>query len=85
MEVCKRDLFDLARGRAPAENGALDPKMGISGKTGECETCGEVLQNCNGHFGYIKLALPALHVGYLKMIITILQDICKVHVIDSPM
>ena len=36
------------------------------------------MQKCNGHFGYVKLALPALHIGYLKKIITVLQDICKV-------
>ena len=78
VEVCKKELFDLERARAPEENGALDPKMGISLKTERCGTCGEPLQTCNGHFGYIKLALPALHIGYFKMIITILQDICKV-------
>ncbi|KAL6721212.1 DNA-directed RNA polymerase III subunit C1 (rpo31) [Lecanora helva] len=77
VEVCARELFDLSRNRAPAHNGALDVRMGISDKTGFCGTCGEVLQTCNGHFGYIKLALPALHIGYLKMIITVLQDICK--------
>ncbi len=80
MEVCDRDLYDLSRDRAPAYNGPLDTKMGISMKTGLCDTCGEVLQTCNGHFGYLRLALPALHVGYLKMIITVLQDICKVHI-----
>ena len=79
LEVCDRNLYDLSRDRAPAENGPLDLRMGVSMKTGLCHTCGEPLQSCNGHFGYIKLALPALHVGFLKMIITVLQDICKVH------
>lgn len=36
------------------------------------------MQKCNGHFGYVKLALPAMHIGYLKKIITVLQNICKV-------
>lgn len=39
------------------------------------------MQKCNGHFGYVKLALPALHIGYLKKIITVLQNICKVHAV----
>ena len=30
-----------------------------------------------GHFGFIKLVLPVLHIGYLKFIIHILQVICK--------
>ena len=61
-----------------AANGPLDPRMGISSKTGLCNTCGEALLLCNGHFGHVKLALPAFHIGYFKMITTILHDICKV-------
>lgn len=30
-----------------------------------------------GHFGYVKLTLPVLHIGYFKFIIHILQVICK--------
>ncbi len=51
--------------------------MGISSKRGVCGTCGEGLDKCNGHFGHIKLALPAFHVGYLKHIIEVLNCICK--------
>lgn len=51
--------------------------MGISGKEGSCKTCGEGLDTCNGHFGHIKLALPAFHVGYLKQIVEVLHCICK--------
>lgn len=51
--------------------------QGISSKSGTCETCGEGLQSCNGHFGHVKLALPAFHIGYFKAIITMLQNICK--------
>lgn len=80
VEVCDRALYDLARERAPAANGPLDPLMGISGKVGCCQTCGEPMQKCNGHFGYVKLALPALHIGYLKKIIMVLQNICKVKI-----
>lgn len=83
VEVCDRALYDLARQRAPAANGPLDPLMGLSGKVGSCQTCGEPMQKCNGHFGYVKLALPALHIGYLKKIIMVLQQICKVHVMPK--
>ncbi|KAL8643119.1 MAG: hypothetical protein Q9228_000244 [Teloschistes exilis] len=77
LELCDRDLFDQSRNRAPRVNGPLDPRMGISGKHGECETCGEALQQCNGHFGVIKLVLPAFHIGYFRMTMAILQCICK--------
>ncbi|KAI5795121.1 hypothetical protein EDC01DRAFT_654154 [Geopyxis carbonaria] len=77
IEVATRELFDLDGGRTPKKNGALDARMGTSSKTGLCETCGEGLQNCNGHFGHVKLALPAFHIGYFKAITTMLQNICK--------
>ncbi|KAH0566504.1 hypothetical protein GP486_000085 [Trichoglossum hirsutum] len=77
IEVADRNLFDLENGRAPVHNGALDGRLGTSSKSGLCETCGESLQQCNGHFGYVKLSLPAFHIGYFKMIIAVLQEICK--------
>ncbi|MCJ1359857.1 MAG: hypothetical protein MMC33_009860 [Icmadophila ericetorum] len=77
LEVCDRELYDIERNRIPVKNGPLDGRMGISNKAGFCETCEQPLQQCNGHFGYVRLALPVFHVGYFKMIITILQEICK--------
>ncbi|KAI9684509.1 MAG: hypothetical protein M1829_002319 [Trizodia sp. TS-e1964] len=77
IEVSNRTLYDVDNGRAPMQNGMLDPRLGTSSKTALCETCGQQLQQCNGHFGHVKLALPAFHIGYLRMIITILQNICK--------
>lgn len=51
--------------------------MGISNKTASCQTCGLHLKECNGHFGYVRLVLPAFHVGYFRQVIGILQEICK--------
>ena len=51
---------------------------GTSSKSAQCDTCHEPILTCNGHFGHVKLALPAFHVGYFRMIIGILQEICKV-------
>ncbi len=78
LEISDRQLYDLSRDRAVAANGPLDNRMGISSKNGVCQTCGEALLLCNGHFGHVKLALPAFHIGYFKMITNILHDICKV-------
>lgn len=72
-----RDLYDLEKGRAPKEHGAIDPKMGVSNNFSECTTCHGKLATCQGHFGHIRLALPVFHVGYFGAVITILQNICK--------
>ena len=77
VEVCHREFYDPTQNRAPTEHGPLDARLGISDKFGHCGTCGESLQTCIGHYGYIKLVLPVLHIGYFKFIIHILQIICK--------
>ena len=56
--------------------------MGISGKHEHCATCNEPLQVCNGHFGHVKLCLPVFHVGYFKKVVSILQSICKVGLLN---
>lgn len=83
LEVSDRNLYDLARDRAVQSDGPLDARMGISSKDGSCETCGETLEKCNGHFGHVKLALPVFHIGYMRLIIAVLQDICKVSGLES--
>ena len=35
------------------------------------------MTECPGHFGFIKLELPVLHIGYLKQTVAVLQCICK--------
>ena len=53
-------------------------KKGTSEKDKKCETCGQELSTCIGHYGYIDLELPVFHVGYFRSCINILQIICKV-------
>ncbi|KAJ5594031.1 DNA-directed RNA polymerase III subunit RPC1 [Penicillium hispanicum] len=77
VEVSDRKFFDLEHDRAVVAHGPLDARMGISNKTATCQTCGHHLKECNGHFGHVRLVLPAFHVGYFKRVITILQEICK--------
>jgi DNA-directed RNA polymerase III subunit RPC1 len=76
FQVTSRELFSMPS-RKPAVGGCLDPRLGISDKNSSCATCHRKLVDCAGHFGYIKLALPVFHIGFLKHTIAILQSICK--------
>jgi DNA-directed RNA polymerase III subunit RPC1 len=78
LEVCERSLFDLDRGRAPRTNGPLDRRMGTPRRDEPCETCGLADFKCSGHFGHVRLALPAFHCGYIRAMTTWLSQICKV-------
>lgn len=79
-EVTHNGLYNPTPDRAPQRNGVLDRRFGTSDKSGSCDTCGESMAECVGHYGYIKLALPVFHIGYFRDIIAILQDICKVRI-----
>ena len=76
FQVTSRDLFTMPQ-RSPAPNGVLDTRLGVSDKVSTCKTCKLKLADCAGHFGYIKLALPCFHIGYLKHTLNLLQCICK--------
>jgi hypothetical protein len=55
---------------------------GTPDKSHNCDTCGESIQDCVGHFGIIRFALPVFHIGFYKLMITVLQNICKVWAIE---
>jgi len=75
--VVAKNLYNQDAGRTAVQYGALDNRMGTSQKDLNCTTCGKGLSDCVGHFGYVDLELPVYHVGYFRMIIQVLQSICK--------
>ncbi|EMC92129.1 hypothetical protein BAUCODRAFT_78328 [Baudoinia panamericana UAMH 10762] len=83
VNINDRNLYDLeadretGKGRPLTKHGPLDEKLGTSGKNSLCQTCGLGLKECNGHFGHVKLTLPALHYGYMKKIVDVLSCVCK--------
>ncbi|KAK5661630.1 hypothetical protein OQA88_9730 [Cercophora sp. LCS_1] len=77
LEVSDNLLYDVDNGRRTYPHGPLDPRLGISNKTDRCATCDQQLQDCMGHFGHVRLPLPVFHIGYLRYIQAILQNICK--------
>ena len=81
VQILDRNLYDLTttpgEKRVITEYGPLDSRLGTSAKNGTCATCGQGLKECNGHFGHIKLALPAFHYGYIKKIMDVMNCVCK--------
>lgn len=76
--VSERIYTGAEEGRkVPATDGVLDRRMGLSTVKGVCDTCGNELARCLGHFGYVDLAFPVFHVGYFKDVTKILQCVCK--------
>lgn len=61
----------------PIDMGLMDPRLGVIEPGLRCKTCGQKVGECPGHFGHIDLAMPVIHVGYVKTIRNCLRATCR--------
>jgi DNA-directed RNA polymerase subunit A' len=61
----------------PVDGGLMDIRLGVIDPGLKCKTCNGRLRECNGHFGYIELARPVVHVKYNAMILDFLRYTCR--------
>ncbi|MEM0014421.1 MAG: DNA-directed RNA polymerase subunit A', partial [Zestosphaera sp.] len=69
------DVYD--ENGMPVKGGVMDPKLGVIEPDQKCETCGNKLATCPGHFGSLELARPVIHIGFVKHIHEILKATCR--------
>ncbi|MBL7169750.1 MAG: DNA-directed RNA polymerase subunit A' [Candidatus Aenigmarchaeota archaeon] len=74
-KISKTDLYDQEG--YPVEGGLMDPRLGVIDPGLRCRTCGGSIGDCQGHFGYLELIRPIVHVHYAKLIYNILKLICR--------
>jgi DNA-directed RNA polymerase subunit A' len=73
--ITKTELYDQEG--YPVEGGLMDPRLGVVDPGVRCRTCGGSIGDCQGHFGYLELTRPVIHVHYAKILFAILKLICK--------
>lgn len=61
----------------PVDGGLMDVRLGVIDPGLRCKTCGNKLKECIGHFGYIELARPVIHVSFARIIHLLLRATCK--------
>ncbi len=61
----------------PIEMGLMDPRLGVIEPGLRCKTCGQKVGDCPGHFGHIDLAMPVIHVGFVRTVRDILRSSCR--------
>jgi len=61
----------------PVDGGLMDIRLGVIDPGLRCKTCGSKLKECVGHFGYIELARPIIHVKLNNMILNLLRCTCR--------
>ncbi|MBD3262954.1 DNA-directed RNA polymerase subunit A' [Candidatus Woesearchaeota archaeon] len=74
VNIVSPELYD-ADGY-PVERGLMDLGMGVIDPGLRCKTCGARLRTCPGHFGYIQLARPIVHILYIKKVYDLLRSFC---------
>ncbi|KAK6461333.1 DNA-directed RNA polymerase II largest subunit [Scheffersomyces coipomensis] len=62
--------------KKPREGGLNDPRLGSIDRNFRCQTCGEDMTECPGHFGHIELAKPVFHIGFIPKIKKVCESIC---------
>ena len=61
----------------PIDKGLMDLHMGVIEPGLRCKTCGGKVDECPGHFGHIELAMPVVHVEFVKNIKNYLDATCR--------
>jgi DNA-directed RNA polymerase subunit A' len=74
-EIQTADTYD--EDGAPITSGLMDGRMGTLEPRQRCRTCGNTAARCPGHFGYIELAVPTIHVEFTKIIYELLRAVCR--------
>ncbi len=75
VKITTADTYD--KDGYPINGGLMDPHLGVIDPGIKCRTCGGKSKECHGHFGYISLARPVMHVGYSKLVYRILRSVCR--------
>ncbi len=75
VKIVTPELYD--KEGYPVDGGLMDVRLGVIDPGLRCKTCGGKLKECIGHFGYIELARPAIHIKFVAPILRVLRSTCR--------
>ena len=61
----------------PVDGGLMDIRLGVIDPGLTCKTDGLRLKESLGHFGYIELARPVMHINFVSVVLNLLRSTCK--------
>jgi len=74
-KIVTPELYDMDG--YPVDGGLMDLRLGAIDPGVRCRTCGGKLKECLGHFGYIELARPVIHIKYIGIIEMLMKATCE--------
>ncbi|MGV8168756.1 MAG: DNA-directed RNA polymerase subunit A' [Candidatus Nanoarchaeia archaeon] len=61
----------------PVDGGLMDVRLGVIDPGLRCKTDGQKLKESFGHFGYMELARPVIHISFAGVILDLLRSTCR--------
>ncbi|MFP4524153.1 MAG: DNA-directed RNA polymerase subunit A' [Candidatus Woesearchaeota archaeon] len=61
----------------PVDGGLMDVRLGVIDPGLKCKTDGQRLKESLGHFGYIEIARPVIHISFVDVILDLLRSTCR--------
>jgi DNA-directed RNA polymerase subunit A' len=74
VNIITADTYD--EDGVPIDAGLMDRRLGTIEPGQKCQTCGNRVGQCPGHFGHIELARPVVHPGFAKTVHLMLRASC---------
>src|SRR3989344_3541341 len=74
-KVVTPELYD--KEGYPVDGGLMDIRLGVIDPGLRCKTDGQRLKESLGHFGYIELARPIIHIKLVPIVLNILRCSCR--------
>ena len=74
-KIVTPELYD--KDGYPVDGGLMDVRLGVIDPGIVCKTCGGRIKECPGHFGYIELAKPVIHISFVPLIYDLLRTTCR--------
>ena len=61
----------------PVDGGLMDVRLGVIDPGLRCKTDGQKLKESLGHFGYMELARPVVHISFVNVVLDLLRSTCR--------
>ncbi len=74
VNIITADTYD--EDGVPIDAGLMDRRLGTIEPGQKCQTCGNRVGQCPGHFGHIELARPVIHPGFAKLVYLMIRATC---------
>ncbi len=75
VKIVTPELYD--KEGYPVDGGLMDIRLGVIDPGLRCKTCGGKLKECIGHFGFLELARPVVHIKFVTTITKVLKSSCR--------